>query len=142
MYESGALNPNSVIGMTKAKELYEQIKRRRTDYINVADNTNFSIEQCKVIKDYIFINMHELHNGYMSFFPDLSIAQSWLRLSERNGKNILAHDIILLQHELTEILFLLGNTNMHQAQAHILAEQKYNYSLAVKNYYATLGIYI
>lgn len=44
IYESGALNPNSRLGMLRANELYEQIRKRRTDYVNVARHTKFSLE--------------------------------------------------------------------------------------------------
>lgn len=72
----GAINPVSPTGYAKAEELYEQIRKRRKDYINVARNSGCSLEQAKVIKAYIFNNMHELHSGYMRFAPDLAMAQS------------------------------------------------------------------
>lgn len=50
MYECGAINPNSYQGIKKAKALYEQIRKRRTDIINVHNHTGFSLEQCKIIK--------------------------------------------------------------------------------------------
>lgn len=140
IYESGALNPNSRVGMSKASELYEQIRKRRTDYINVARHTKFSLEQCKIVKNYIFLDSHELSVGYRRFYADLAIAQSWLRLSEKDGSRILQHDIILLYHELTEISYLVVYPDMHQAEAHNRAERLYNYSEACKQYYSQLGI--
>lgn len=62
--------------------------------------------------------MHELRRGYRRFDADLMIAQSWLRLSERNANNIQKHDLTLLYHELYEIRFLLSDNNLHQAAAH------------------------
>lgn len=135
MYVSGAINPNSLVGMQKANRLYEQIRQRKSDYINVASNTGFSLEQCKCIKNYIFMDMHELSTGYERFIPDLAIAQSWLRLAERSGKNIQKHDVILLYHELSELIYLLQNTNSHQQEAHHYAELKYNYAKACELYY-------
>lgn len=72
----GAINPNSMKGLDEAERLYDQIRKRKTDYINVARNSGCSLEQAKVIKDYIFNNMHELHEGYKRFTPDLAMAQS------------------------------------------------------------------
>jgi hypothetical protein len=63
------------------------------------------------------------------------MAQSWLRLSEKGGKKIQQHDILLLHHELYEIFILVSNNAYSQSYAHTLAEQKYNYSLACKQYY-------
>ena len=128
----GAINPVSPRGYEKAEELYEQIRRRRKDYINVARNTNCSLEQAKIIKDYIFNNMHELRSGYRRFDADLMIAQSWLRLSERNANNIQRHDLILIYHELYEIRLLLADNNLHQASAHEQAQRRYNYNLEAK----------
>lgn len=142
IYESGALNPNSVKGMLEAERLYEQIRRRRTDYINVSRNSRLSLEQCKIVKNYIFYDYHELSEGYKRFTPDLAMAQSWLRLAERKGNKIMHHDILMLMHELVEINLLVINTNMHQKEAHSLAEKQYNYSNEVRKYYRRLGIII
>ena len=138
----GAINPVSPMGYEKAEELYEQIRKRRKDYINVSKNTNCSLEQAKVIKDYIFNNLHELRNGYRRFDADLMIAQSWLRLSERNANNIQRHDLTLLYHELYEIRLLLADNNLHQASAHEQAQIRYNYNLEAKQFYIKHGFVI
>lgn len=135
IYESGAQNPNSMLNQRKAAKMYEQIRKRRTDFINVAKNTGLSIEQCKIIKDYTFVNMHELSEGYRAFYPDFAIASSWFRLSEKEGKNIQKHDVIMLYHELYEISLLINNSNITQSEAHRQAELKYNYSLLCRQYY-------
>lgn len=135
MYESGAQNPNTLANQKKAAGMYEQIKRRRTDYINVARNSNLSVEQCKIIKDYMFVNSHELKSGYRPFYPDFAIASSWYRLAEKNPNNIKKHDIVMLYHELREIQILLSKPTMSQSEAHRLAELEYNYSAACKEYY-------
>jgi len=140
MYESGALNPNDSNNIAIAEKMYEQIRKRRTDILNVARNSGFSIEQCTIIKDYIFSNMHELSNGYKRFVPDIAIAQSWFRLSQKKCKTIYRHDSIMLLHELTEITYLMTNTRATHDEAHRYAERKYNYSLACREYYNKLGI--
>ena len=62
------------------------------------------------------------------FFPDYQMMQSWLRL--REGKNIQAHDLILLGHEL-EANIMNSDPSMYYEKAHKIAEQKYNYSEAL-----------
>lgn len=138
----GALNPNSLREMDEAEKLYEQIRKRRTDHIHVSNNSGCSLEQAKVIKDYIFNNMHELHSGYMRFAPDLAMAQSWLRLSEVKGTRIQQHDIILLQHELCELRLMLDNKDLHQKAAHDIAESRYNYYAAAREFYKQFNIVI
>lgn len=138
----GAINPNSMKGLDEAERLYDQIRKRKTDYINVAKNSGCSLEQAKVIKDYIFNNMHELHEGYKRFTPDLAMAQSWLRLAETKGVRVLPHDIILLQHELYELRLLLDNKDLHQSAAHNIAESRYNYYAAAREFYKQFNIII
>lgn len=138
----GALNPNSLRGMDEAEKLYEQIRKRKTDHIHVLNNSGCSLEQAKVIKDYIFNNMHELHSGYMRFAPDLAMAQSWLRLSEVKGARIQPHDIVLLQHELYELRLMLDNKDLHQKAAHDIAESRYNYYAAAREFYKQFNIII
>lgn len=138
----GAINPSSMRGLAEAERLYEQIRKRKTDYINVARNSGCSLEQAKVIKDYIFNNMHELHEGYKRFTPDLAMAQSWLRLAETKGVRVQLHDIILLQHELYELRLLLDNKDLHQRAAHDIAESRYNYYAAAREFYKQFNIVI
>lgn len=40
----GAINPNSMKGLDEAERLYDQIRKRKTDYINVARNSGCSLE--------------------------------------------------------------------------------------------------
>jgi len=63
------------------------------------------------------------------------MTQSWLRMSERTGKNIQKHDVVLLYHELYEIKLLIANSSCSQSRAHMEAEKKYNYSFACKEFY-------
>lgn len=83
---------------------------------------------------YLFKQEHDLETGIHVFDSDLAIAQSWLRLSERNGRNILPHDILLLQHELYEIMLQLYK-GLSQEEAHDIAQTRYNYEEACKRYY-------
>lgn len=102
-YESGAQDPDSVSSHIKAIDMYEQIRKRRTDVINISNHTEFSIEQCQIIKNYAFVDRHILREGYKPFYPDFAMASSWYRLAEEKGNNIRAHDVLMLHHELYEI---------------------------------------
>jgi hypothetical protein len=81
-------------------------------------------------------------DGTERFEPAYDIAQSWNRLSAKNGAKILEHDIILLHHELTEIRALLQNPDWMQLDAHRYANTIYNYQLASDKYYLSIGINI
>lgn len=143
IYESGAISPNNIHCLDLAEKMYSQIRRRKTDFINVAKNTGLSVEQCRIVKNYIFYDEHELKEGYIRFTPDIAMAQSWQRLAEKNGNNILQHDYMLVKHELTEIKYLLIYTKMTQREAHNRAEADgYSYSEAVKLYYRSIGFNI
>lgn len=50
---SGALNPESKQAEEHAKQMYEQIRQRKTDCQQIAKNTEFSIEEIKRIKNYL-----------------------------------------------------------------------------------------
>jgi hypothetical protein len=134
---SGGLNPYTDI---KSKEVaykqYEQIRRRGNDIENIARNTCFSLEQITIVKNYIFYDSHILPNGYSRFEPSYEMAQSWLRLSEKKGDRVQPHDVLLLHHELYEIYLLISNSAYLQSYAHTMAEQKFNYSLACRQYYS------
>lgn len=90
--------------------------------------------QCETVWFYLFMQEHILPTGIHRFDPDLPIAQSWMRLSEKKGRNILPHDRLLLQHELYEIDLQLRN-GLGQKQAHDIAEQSFNYAEECKKYY-------
>lgn len=132
---SGGLNPVSFEAENHAAKFYTAILKRDTDIVYIAHNTGFSIEQIQLIKYYLFRSLHTRFGHTSRFDPDYSIAESWRRLSSKDGKNIQKHDVLLLYHELYEINLLLNNTNLSQQDAHKLAEQKYNYGAVAKSFY-------
>lgn len=73
------------------------------------------------------------------FHPSYEMAKSWRRLSERNGKNIQRHDVLLLYHELYEVWLLLSSPEMSQNMAHKLASMKYPYDRESEKYYRIRG---
>lgn len=79
-----------------------------------------------------------MHSGnYERFYPDYRMAESWRRLSSKNCNEIKPHDLLLLQHEWCEIIYLVNN-NCSVTAAHEYAEKLYNYSVASDSYYDSI----
>ena len=125
---SGALDPESKEAEIHAEQYYESVRNMKNDYINIAKNTGFSENDIKEIKNYLFVDKHELTDGYKRFRPYFEIAQSWQRLE--SGINIREQDIILLNHELTELR--LVKSGISQDDAHIEASKIFNYRKAIE----------
>lgn len=79
---SGALNPFSNRATEHAVRYYEEIRHRKTDAIRIAQNTGFRAQDIQAIKDYIFVEEHDLVDGHRRFYEDYEMAQSWQRLIE------------------------------------------------------------
>lgn len=135
---SGALNPLSKEADNYALIKYESIRKQSNDIKYISDNTGFTYEQVSLVKGYIFYNKHILTRRYPDRFdPSFEMAQSWERLSRKNGKGIKKHDVLLLYHELLEIGFILQRYS--QQEAHDLASKQYDYAKASNEYYRSLG---
>lgn len=132
---SGALDPNSKRANKHAEQYYESVRKMKTDYKKIAMNTGLDVKEIKRIKDYLFINEHELLTGKKRFDPDYMIAESWRRLIE--GKNIQPHDLTLVKHEKLEHELMLSG--MLQDEAHIKASEKFNYKKESEEYYAKIN---
>nr|DAW47654.1 MAG TPA: minor capsid protein [Caudoviricetes sp.] len=127
---SGALNPESKEANKHAKRYYEEIRKRKKDCTAISERTGFTEEFINKVKNYLFIEKHDLGNGELEYFyPDYEIAQSWQRLSDKN-MIIQDHDLILLQHEHLERELI--RKGFSQQEAHRKAEEKYNYAKALK----------
>jgi len=80
---------------------YEEIRKRTSDIQAISNNTGFSIEDVRRIKEHVFMNSYDLGGLEPERFEaDYVMAVSWQRLVE--GKNILEMDLVLLHHELVE----------------------------------------
>lgn len=124
----GALDWRSDRAEEHAERYYEFIRHRKDDVDKIAKNSGFSKEEIQRIKEHIFLNEHDLEEGRMRFYASYEIAQSWQRLCE--GKQIREMDIVLLNHELLESEYM--EQGYSQSKAHQKTEEKYNYSLYVK----------
>ena len=130
---SGALDPDSVRAQQHADRYYESVRHMTGDVDKIAKNTGISKEEISEIKDFVFMQKHDLGNGVLEYFaPNYAMAESWQRLID--GKNIQKHDITLLRHEQMErALMRQGFT---QEKAHRLTEQRFNYKKESEEYYA------
>jgi hypothetical protein len=108
----------------------------KTDIENIARNTDYTITDIQKVKNYIFLDVHDLGDGRVDRFDsDFMMAQSWQRLVD--GKDIKKHDLTLLKHELLELEYKQQG-KLHY-EAHILASKKYNYSKEAREYYAEIN---
>lgn len=136
---SGALSSKNDPDFKKreafAKSYYMEIVNRNRNYeiSAVAKNSGFSVAEIDKVFAHIFEKEHLFENGTVrKFDPDYDMAQSWFRL--RDGKKIFEHDIILLNHELTEANIMEKGENIPYEVAHKETEKTYNYSIALKAY--------
>ena len=130
----GITDPFSLEALDHAELYYESLRNRKpTEVAVIAHRTPFSSEQILLVRNYLFINEHELDDGYRRFDCSFEIAQSWQRLSDPNMV-IEPHDITLIEHELLEIR--LVQDGLSQREAHERATERYNYTEECFNYYS------
>ena len=132
---SGAISDtNSPEARKFAKTEYGSIRKRKVDIKRIAENTGYSEKQIEEIKNYLFIDKHDLDDGESRRFdPSFEIAQSWNRLMRGNAEK---HDLTLIKHEIFE-KELIGK-GLSQDEAHRLASKKYNYRKESSEYYAKI----
>lgn len=116
-----------------AKIEYGSIRKRKVDVERIAKNTGYSKEQIQEIKNYLFIDKHNLGSRFTRFDPSFEIAQSWNRLM--NG-NIESHDLTLIKHEIYEKELI--SSGMSQDDAHKETSKIYNYQKEAEEYYDSL----
>ena len=133
---NGALNDDNDPYMVKrnahAVRYYEEVRKRDKQSEIAIISRNSGIDGRLVAKayDHLFVNEYDLGNGYSRFDESYDIAESWRRL--REGSDIKAHDIILLQHESLE--YDLMSSGMSYSDAHKIAEMEYNYANALREF--------
>lgn len=115
-----------------AKMYYNEIRSRSTDVDIIARRLGKTKEEILKVKNYLFMDYHNLETGYKRFDPHISIAQSWQRLSDKN-MIIQRHDKILIEHELMELS--LVESGLSQSEAHRYAQNEYNYQKESDEYY-------
>ncbi len=133
--KSGALDPESDKAFDHADRYYKSVRRMTTDVKRISQNTGFSKKDINAVKNFIFIEKHDLGGSEKEYFaPSYEMAQTWQRLID--GKNIQQHDLTLIKHELMERELI--SKGMTQDEAHRLTSEKYNYKEECEKYYGSL----
>lgn len=131
---SGARNPFGTEAEAHAKRYYGLVRSMSTDVAKIAQVTGIPEKDVQAIKNYIFMEKHDLGNGTLEYFaPDYMMAESWRRLSNGNPE---PHDITLLKHEIMEKELM--EKGMSQYEAHIKTSAKYDYDGEARRYYAEI----
>ena len=114
-----------------AERYYGLVRSMKTDAAKIAKATGYEKKTIQEIKNYLFMEKHDLGDGSVRRFDaDFMIAESWRRLMAGNPE---AHDLTLLHHEVMERdLVKRGYT---QDEAHILTSKKYNYKKEAEKFY-------
>lgn len=133
----GISDPGSKQATAHAKLYYEEIRKNHSDIEKIADHTGYTKDQIMLIKNYLFLDVHELQDGVRRFDVSFEIAESWRRLAF-DPKNIKPHDLTLLNHELMELK--LVSEGVPQDEAHMITSRKYNYSKESYEYYESMQI--
>ena len=120
---SGAYNPDDKEAQEHAVRYYGLVRSMNTDVERIAKNTGYSEKTIQEIKNYIFMEKHDLGGEELEYFvPDYKMGESWRRLLLGSPE---PHDLILLKHEIMEHeLVSQGKT---QEEAHYLTSEKYDY---------------
>lgn len=127
-------NTYSPAARAHAERYYGLVREMKTDVARIAQNTGYSVDVIQKIKDFIFIEKHDLGDPEpRRFDPSFSMAQSWQRLI--NGTPA-PHDLTLLKHEIFERELM--KQGLSQDAAHIEASKLYNYAKECDDYYAAL----
>lgn len=135
---SGALDPESKEAQEHAERYYELVRHMKTDVRKIAQNTGIPERAILEIKQFIFLETHDLGEGKTERFAACyEMAESWQRLID--GKNIQKHDLTLLRHEMMERALMIDGVSQHEA--HIRTSRVYNYTLEAQEYYDSVKKY-
>lgn len=131
---SGVRNPYSDAANKHAERYYGLVRSMTTDVKKIAETTGYSEQEIQGIKNYIFIDEHDLGDqGVRQFDPDYMMGESWRRLIEGKPEQ---HDLTLIHHEILEKKLM--QDGMSQEKAHIKASAKYNYDKEAREFYGKI----
>lgn len=134
---SGARNPFGEKAQKHAETYYGLVRSMTTDVAKISKATGISEKEIQDIKNYIFLEMHDLGGEKKEYFaPDYMMAESWQRLMSGKPEK---HDITLLKHEIMEKKLM--QSGMSQEMAHIETSKVYNYSKEAGEFYAKIKKY-
>ena len=128
---SGARNPYGKAADKQAERYYGLVRSMTTDVKKIAKTTGYSEQEIQNIKDYIFIDEHDLGDrGVRRFDADYMMGESWRRLMEGSPEQ---HDLTMIHHEIMEKRLM--QEGLSQNEAHIRASAKYNYAKEANEFY-------
>lgn len=134
---SGALNPYGNAAGEHAVRYYGLVRSMTTDVKKIAQATGFAEKDILDIKNYIFMERHDLGNGKLEYFtPDYMMAETWRRLISGKPE---PHDLTMLKHEMMERELMLQG--MPQDQAHIETSKIYDYGKEAAEFYDKIKKY-
>lgn len=134
---SGARNPYGEKAKEHAKRYYGLVRTMKTDVEKIASTTGYKIEQIQDIKNYIFMEKHDLGGTELEYFtPDYMMGESWRRLIEGKPE---PHDFTLLKHEMMEKNLI--ESGLSQQEAHNITCKHYNYDKEATEFYDKIKKY-
>ena len=135
---SGAIPRDDLARMdAHAERFYEEIRKRTSDVVAIAQNTGLPSGDIARVKQHIFLDVHDLGDEAMErFTPDYDMAVSWQRLIE--GTNIQEMDMVLLRHEMLEQELMAHGAPYFEA--HKKAEAVHNYTQHIKRLDKEAGV--
>ena len=134
---SGARNPLGEAAKEHAKKYYGLVRTMKTDVKKIAAVSGFSEDEIQSVKNFIFLQKHDLGNGQLEYFePDFMMAESWRRLQAGMPE---PHDFTMLKHELMEQRLM--RNGMSQDEAHKITSKTYNYGKEAQAFYDKIREY-
>ena len=131
----GAINPAGKEATAHAERYYGLVRSMTNDVETIAKNTGYTVAEIARIKNYIFIDEHDLGDAVpRRFDPDYMMAETWRRLIAGKTEK---HDLTLLRHEVYENELVEGG--MAHDDAHRMATERHNYAKEAKEYYAEIA---
>lgn len=120
------------MGKIRATSNYNLFRGRTDDIAKVASNTGWDISDIEKIKNHMFLDDIKFSDGRIEkFVPDYEMSVTWQRLIDGQYYD---NDILLLQHELTELSHMKQLGSFQEA-AHDFANGTFNWA----QYLKTLG---
>lgn len=134
---SGARNPYGNAAKAHAERYYGLVRSMKTDVSKIAKSSGYSEKQIQEIKNFIFLEKHDLGGPEPEYFmPDYMMAESWRRLIDGRPE---PHDLTLLKHEIKEKELMMQGYS--QDEAHRLTSAEYNYGKEANEFYAKIKKY-
>lgn len=131
---TGAYNnkndPEGIKRKAHAEKYYSSMRNSNKEDIvsTIAKNANVDAKSVSKMYDHLLINKYDLAKGHATFDEDYDIAESLQRL--REGKNVQAHDLLLIKHEALEY-DLMNKQGLTYTEAHEIANKSFNYQAAL-----------